>query len=212
MTMIGAGAVIDEYNRWVPSYLVKRGFRRSTSNEAHLAQARALLEWCTKHRIEDPRMYIRVRVQLAKDYTPKFRSLASEAVIEAYRERFAPVVLASKLRSEAGSVEAQYIRSLRLNPLAHELVRRDYAAAGKTHLCVAQPELSGSFHPKSPSCGSCAHRAPCASRLLAREGFDVIALRAGRYDLLPAEIARLFAPTEETAQTNGAEMPQLRHG
>lgn len=202
---IGPFECIKQYNALLPSDRRRMRYVRSERSSEHVSDAVAFMSWCHEHAIRDPLLYIRTRMALAKALVP-FTSLASTEIIEAYLERFAPRVLSAKLTAQDPR-ERQYIRSLALNARAHEIVRRDYVSMKSTHLCLAQPELSGGYHPLSPNCGACAHGAPCAARLNEREGFDVVALRLNRTDLLPREIAALVSESATSAAHPSSASP-----
>lgn len=204
---IGPMALINQYNALLPSDRRRMRSVRSVQNRAHVESAVKFLAWCAENDVRDPLLYVRTRMKLAK-HLVQFDQLATDTLVEAYRERSVMKNHAAKMRA-ANPPERIYLRSLMVNARAHEIVRRDYVAMNQTHLCLVQPELSGGYHPASPNCGSCAQAVPCAQRLNAREGIDVVALRAKRWDLLPHEVvAQVRDPEVETAQPISAAVPR----
>ena len=72
-------------------------------------------------------------------------------------------------------------------------VEEEYGGSGlgKEAMCVAQPSLSGGFHPHSMICPACPSATACATKLNAKHGFDVVALRLGKVDGLPEHVRKV---------------------
>lgn len=94
---------------------------------------------------------------------------------------------AEKLARRAGSAWEQSVKELRPLTRGMEDAKRPYQ--GRPDLCMADIELTGGYHPKSPSCLACSAAVQCTARLYQIHGWDVASLRAGRLHVLPREVA-----------------------
>lgn len=169
--------------------------RPRTLREKPWKHAEAYLRWCTAQRIADPIAFLDYRFQCADHtgYVPKTHQLRSNRLAElwhSFREgHHLEQKHGEKLEERAGTVREQTIKHLRHLTAGHEAFKAPYYLSGQPDLCLAQPELSGGYHPESRYCPTCPKAVECAAQLYREHGFDVVSLRAGRLYALPPEVA-----------------------
>jgi len=181
---IGAREVIEMYNEHLPP----DALRRSIWKDADVSIANAFLRWCNEKNVCDVKLWMWIRFKYMKSGHPRFNALASDALLSSYTR-----LVAKKARTEAVTTRGKgaEVRALVDCQPAHEAVRRRYASSGKVDLCVLQPSLSGGYHPYSDTCVLCERAMECAQRVNEKHGFDVVALRLGKLDTLPAHIRKV---------------------
>lgn len=152
------------------------------------------LAWCAANDVE-PILFLRERfARMARTpYAVPISQLASPKVLvdwKTFREgRRHQEEQPEAFARSSGSSSAQYVKSLRSPPLpAQEAFKRQYLASNRASLCLIS-EHSGGYDPRSGVCAACPIALACVTRLSASCGFDVAALRLGRFDLLPAAVA-----------------------
>lgn len=156
--------------------------------------ADAYLKWCAKERL-DPLRFLEYLFACAAHagHVVHASRLRSAKLAEHWRQWAEGQRLQQEhgeaLERKAGTRAQQMVKELRVLTPGMEAVKQPYVAAGKYELCVAQPDLTGGFHPESIYCPRCPRAVECAARLYHTYGFDVVSLRAGRLQYLPAEIA-----------------------
>jgi hypothetical protein len=94
---------------------------------------------------------------------------------------------AKRLKREAGTQTQQAVKTLRIHTRSMEQFKSRHV--GREDACLAGIDHSGGYHPESQICPRCPAAVRCAAALYQRHGFDVVALRTGRLNALPAEIA-----------------------
>lgn len=96
-------------------------------------------------------------------------------------------VQSDRLHREASDPHVQAVRDLRADPAPHqETVKRKNSASPDG--CLALFRHSGGYHPKSGWCVQCVNQGVCQRQLRATYGFDVGALREGRFAGLPNHV------------------------
>ena len=175
----------------------QRLFRRPDVHDPQdVAIAREYMRWCAGHEI-DPLFYITTRlsnVWHTKKFIVQFRSLRCESCVKPHKDREYQWRLSqasARAASTQESAPSQLVRDLALFVPNHEQVRSRYYREQHPALCRASAQYSGGYDPRSRFCPSCPEAAACANELKQRWGFDVVALRTGRFDQLPASIANI---------------------
>lgn len=188
-------AVIDRYfelrqefqNKPPPTH-VGRKLRERTRR-----QSRSFLSWCGNAGIDLPLQFLRSRFENAQHtgYTMNWlhlRNARCAVVWKEWREGEALVEMqAARLKREAGTATEQAVQELKLHTRSMEQFKARYV--GREELCLTSIVHSGGYHPESNHCPRCPLAVRCAAALYQRHGFDVVALRAGRLTVLPADIA-----------------------
>lgn len=151
----------------------------------------AYLRWCKQHEVEDPYLFMWLRFRILRNQRgsrvrPSLKGLPTPTLLPQYRT----MVYDRQLTKQADTQRQREFVSVQTG---HEAVRRVYLLGGKTELCLAQPNLSGGYHPYSRFCPRCPRANECAQALNAREGFDVVALRLGPGRSLPQEAIQASA-------------------
>jgi hypothetical protein len=173
---------------WTPSEAQQGKLERSATR---------FLRWC-ESRETDPRDFLRFRVRGAVEAgrpLPSIHRLPSDGQLVRYRGSGAETLDAQvrtheRLEAEGGTELEQVVRALRLPArAAREKFRRRYVEAGKPHLCRVSLELGGGHDPRSQWCSQCSEASLCARDMRERYGFDVTALREGRVQELPRQVA-----------------------
>ena len=92
-----------------------------------------------------------------------------------------------RLHAEAVPADTLSIRELRADPAPYqETVKRRNVADPDG--CLALFRHTGGYHPKSGWCEQCINQGVCQRQLRATYGFDVTALRLGRFQGLPNRV------------------------
>ncbi len=173
---------------WTPSAGQREKLERSATR---------FLRWC-ESRETDPRDFLRYRVRAAVESdwpVPSINRLPSDGQLVRYRGSGAETLDAQvrtheRLEFEGGTELQQLVRALRLPArAAREKFRRRYVEEGKSHLCRVSLELGGGYDPRSQWCLQCPETFGCARDMRERYGFDVAALREGRVQELPRQVA-----------------------
>ena len=157
--------------------------------------ADAYLKWCEKNGVDDPLAFLHYRFETAAHggYVPKLHQLRSVALATIWKEWREGVYLAArqgeKLVAAAGTAEQQLVKHLRVLTRGQEAAKQPYFQNAQSELCLAESSITGGYHPSSRYCPSCPAATRCAAKLYQQHGFDVVGLRAGRLDRLPADIA-----------------------
>lgn len=179
---IGSREIIEFYNEQLPDGI----YHRSIWRDADHLLAMKFIAWCNEHEVGDPKLWIWMRFKFMKSGYPGFASLGSEALIPTYKRLLAK---RSRERVVKDRGKGAAVRALIDCTPAQEAVRERYV--GKEAMCVAQPSLSGGFHPHSMICPACPSATACATKLNAKHGFDVVALRLGKVDGLPEHVRKV---------------------
>lgn len=190
---VTAGKVLQHYY----ALRAKRGTRSPAFfRKKAWAHAEAFLKWCAKTGIEDPLRYLEFWFEVC-DYTgkpPQLHRLRSNNLAETYLSEWQQDERAAEdayttLKQRAGTREQQAVKALRVLTHGMEAAKYPYASTGRYELCLAEVSLTGGFHPSSRYCPTCPVAVRCAAALYRINGFDVVALRAGRLHELPKHIA-----------------------
>lgn len=157
--------------------------------------ATAYLTWSEAAGV-DPLLFLRYRFEAAKHtgYIPKLHQLRSYQLAEIFKSEWKQDELSlsaayDRLKAKAGTREQQTVKALRVLTHGHEAAKYPYISTGRWELCLAEINLSGGFHPSSRYCPTCPVAVRCAAELHRTYGFDVVALRAGRLNELPRDVA-----------------------
>lgn len=171
--------------------------RPSVMRREDLEIASRYLRWCEAKQV-DPLTFMQERflhLKRVAQCRPKFNALASEKLLEVWRKNQEARENEGRMRREqirlehqAGTWAQQEIRALALLTKAMEDFKRPYLLSGQAELCLSAPHHSGGYHPRSSFCKTCPQSIRCAVALNQRVGFDAVALRAGRLDLLSPEV------------------------
>lgn len=182
--------VIQKYVHCVYKLIGRMPHRPQQSNAHDVAHARKFLEWCTLRRV-DPMLIIELRfaqvahVSAAKKRGPRLSDMRVENLVR-FAQRAEASAAAESTQSETFQ---QAVRDLTLRPANHEQVRREYYFRQEQALCAENP-LGGGYEPRSHFCPSCPQRDACGAKLNEKWGFDVVALRTGRVERLPAAVQK----------------------
>ncbi len=166
---------------------------RPNFHEKPLRHATSYLKWCKSQDI-DPVRFLRYRIENTSHsgHIPSLARLKSVKIAETWRQWREGQQYADdnydKLKRKAGSKQQQGVKALRILTRSQEMVKHRYTADGRYELCITD-DYSGGFHPHSKYCPLCPANGMCVAKLNARHGFNVVALREGRLNKLPAEIA-----------------------
>jgi hypothetical protein len=157
------------------------------------------LAWCLAKSV-DPLLFITFRFQhlKPKGLLPKLDRLKSEKVLALFEEYGEGKLLHARMEKKLASEMIDYtetsLRGLADAPTeSEEYFKRTFLSEGKAKLCLFGATRSGGFHPRSVWCGRCSEAVACSAQLNGRSGFDVSALRSGRVQALPPEIAAKIA-------------------
>ena len=159
--------------------------------------AESFLLWCKKNEVESVMEFLEFRLRTSqisghKLAIGKLRSPKSLQAFRAWgRDRQDDAVWEKQLASKSGTPQQQQIKALRILTRANLIVQERYSREGKHGLCLVEASLSGGYHPDSPYCPTCPEALPCAAQLHEEYGFDVVCLRKGLRQFLPAAIVRL---------------------
>ncbi len=155
------------------------------------------LAWCVELGIDEPVAYMTERfreMSLAsrRRAVPRISQLKSDALAKRWTgwlegERVADAGYAKRMAHE--DHDALVIRALAAAPhVTKEAFKRRFALEGAHEVCEAQIQHSGGYHPGSPWCTACPSARGCTAALEQIHGFDVVALRCGKFADLPASV------------------------
>lgn len=194
MTRVHAGKVLQAFYalrqaQWgikPPAFFRKKAY----------AQADLFLQWAAANDLSDPIGYLNYRLKIVAHHKrcPQLASLRNAAYLQQYRSERPYNPLADETRffqaltKRSGTPFDQYVRAQRLLVASHEIFRRRYAERERPMLCLAQTAFSGGFHPSSAVCPRCPVAVRCAEKIRREAGFDIVALRAGRFEQLPPAV------------------------
>lgn len=161
-------------------------------------QTEDFLEWCQRARIDDPESYIAWRMRRSASHNTEetkqvvmLNMLKSWAAAKAWREwgGFAEAAerQQEKLNEAMGDTTAQLVADALAQPPQLDRLKAQRLAENNARACATEPRLGG-FDPRSKVCPTCPESVRCAIDLNARYGFDVVSLRRGNMDILPAVI------------------------
>lgn len=190
MREVEAGEVLRAFYR----EREKRGIRTPTIFRKRVwGHAEAFLAWCRAEGIADPLKFLAWRWQLADEGRRllEIHRLRSKKLAEAWlrqggEQRRDVHAHMESVEARTGAIEKQAIRELTVLTRGMEAAKYHYAE--RRHLCVAEIEYTGGFHPESRFCPSCPVAVECAAKLYQAYGFDVVSLRAGRYHAIPRSV------------------------
>lgn len=195
--MVRVEDVIDHYKHVVSAHTKRVPYRPSISVPEDRATGEAFLRWAQQHDI-DPNYWITDYVAFVhRTYRrcPPFRSLRSEKALPAYlaRERAWREKRESKRNAASmRALDAQRVVDLSLCVRSQEDVRRRYLQVEqRPDACRMSMEYSGGYDPRSKYCPQCPQAIVCSRQMNDRYRFNVVALRTGAYEELPADIAAL---------------------
>lgn len=181
----------NHYETLRTRYRRKKRAVTNAEKEQTLTALSEYLQWCEERDLP-PRLFMEKRFEAMyrasrKLAIPRITQLKSDRLAEVWgrveSEHYAQKQY-DRLKSEMKPEFVQTVRDLRGAPEPHqETVKRKHAAAPDG--CLALFRFSGGYHPKSGWCASCTNASICARQLCATYGFDVVALREGRFAQLP---------------------------
>jgi hypothetical protein len=186
-------ALRNEYHRPLPKQMPKR------IRESDRLEMCGFLDWCGDRAIVDPAGYMRERFRqmfLAsrRRGVPRITQLASDALAAKWSgwiegERIADLSYARRMAGDDSY--ALHVKSLAAKPhVTKESFKRRLAQVPDA--CFSQLRHSGGYHPDSTWCRRCACAVRCAAALNTEHGFDVVALRSGQVNELPARVASAY--------------------
>jgi hypothetical protein len=161
------------------------------------AAMETFLQWCQGKDIDDPAGYMAERfrsVYLAsrRKAVPRITQLANDMLAKRWTgwiegERIAATSYTKRVAQD--DQFALVVKSLAAAPhVTKESFKRRLAGEG-AEACMTMVHESGGYHPKSGWCQQCACAVRCAARVNEEHGFDVVALRSGALDKVPARVA-----------------------
>ena len=182
-----AKSVVAKYRELIFQYKKVSPIRPSYRVPQDVQVAKSFLGWCEGHMV-DPGVFMELRFLNLHRYRqtlPGFRSLRNENLVPiAQREQ------ASRAAEDTHTPNFdQAVRDLSLMSENQERVRKRYFSQAKSELCL-ESSYAGGFDPRSQFCPQCPQAGTCAARLNRRHSFDVVALRAGRVQSLPAVVMK----------------------
>lgn len=147
------------------------------------------LAWAQKQQI-DPLGFIDF---LFQRFVPEIYRLRNNAMAEQYRKwgqdkQEEQKNLAEQSRRLHAPLEDQHYKDMLVLTVGMEAMKHPYVTTGRHHLCLAEFELTGGYHPSSRYCTTCPLAVECSAQLYQAYGFDVVSLRAGRYWAVPQEV------------------------
>ena len=162
--------------------------------ERKLAEMKDYLDWCAARDVP-PLLFMEKRFEAMyrashRMAIPRSNQLKSEklaAVWGRVESTHYAQQQSDRLHEALSPWQVQVIRDLYSQPTPQqENVKRKNSA--NPDGCLALFRYSGGYHPKSGWCSQCTNQATCAQQLRAVYGFDVVALREGRFAQLPNHI------------------------
>jgi hypothetical protein len=194
-----AKAIIDFYKTIYIRYRNREPRRPDARVPEDRAMAESYLRWCADNDV-DEELYMQERIRYMHEkrgIVLLFRFLKSEAALKVWRDGLGYRVMEAQASEAAMATMddkfTQLIRDLgRLQPV-HEQFKRRHWISNRLDICSFSPDCSGGYHPLSQFCPYCPNGDTCIERLRGQYDFDVIALRAKRFDLLPDAVAKIAA-------------------
>lgn len=191
--------VIDHYRHLYGKYKMRIPRRPDARVPEDRAIADKYIRWCAEYDTDELLfMDERFRHLIAlKKIAPMFRTLRSEPVMKVWKkggEYYALEQQASERISKTilPMFDQTILDLSHLTPDQERYQRRHFLK-GTLEICLLMPEHSGGFHPASKVCPKCTNGPACVARINARWKFNVVALRANRLDLVPAQVAKVAA-------------------
>lgn len=184
----------------VDAYYAQLAARRPNVREpkkrtGSLKTAQQFIAWATTNELEHPLLYVKWRVDSAHAarFQLKLTQLIDERArakwVEYQSSRFRVMRSTEKLMSTVKTPEVQAILDLQRAPSPQqEAYRLRHNQMQQTAACMATPNYSGGYDPRSKICPNCPQCVGCSGKLYQDNGFDVAAFRLGRIDVLPARI------------------------
>lgn len=177
----------------------KRGVRTPTLFRKRLwGHAETFLAWCKAEGVDDPIAFLSWQWQIADgaNRLVQIHRMRSKKLAAAWKKqggegRYLDRALAGDVEQRSGTVQKQQLNELRVLTVGMEAMKHQYAE--RRHLCIAEIEYTGGYHPESRYCPSCPLAVECSAKLYQANGFDVVSLRAGRLHALPSEILAVVA-------------------
>jgi hypothetical protein len=159
-------------------------------------QAGAFITWCEENNIRgrDVGLFLQFRLDgaRARRFRVPFKALPNAKMATAWHAWGAQKyrVRAWEDQQHAGmrTERVTQIKDLRRLLPATESYQIMHLREGRADVCMATPDYSGGFHPKSRACVACPMAIQCAAKLCAAHGFDVPALRRDELYKLPSEV------------------------
>jgi len=188
---------LEHYHQLRTKYGRKRprkiAAEKTREDAQHIEQ---FLTWCGDQQLP-PRLFMEKRFEAMyrasrKKVVPRTSQLASERLAKCWprveQDHYSAQHVKRVTQAQGTTVQIN-VRALTADPMPYqEDVKRQNA--GMPEGCLAMQKYSGGYHPKSDWCKGCACKAPCAEQLRSVHGFDVVALRTGRYQQVPNHILR----------------------
>jgi hypothetical protein len=187
--MADTDEVIKVYKRHVRDLSGREPRRPHRLNPQDIAAARKFLLWCDRRAV-DPVKMIALRFRQVAFVTgrragPRLADLGSDSLVSyAQREEASSAAAGTEI-----AVFDQTVRDLTLVLPGQDQVRRRYYFERRQALCMENP-MSGGYEPRSHFCPNCPQAPACAAKLNAKWGFDVVSLRLGRLEAVPAAVRK----------------------
>ena len=191
-----AKAIIDLYKTIYIRYRQREPRRPNLRVPEDRAMAESYLRWCDDNDV-DPELFMQERMRYMHDkrgVVLLFRLLRSDVALKAWNGGVGYRVMSEQASNAAmATMDDKYTRLIRdlgmLQPVQEQYKRRHWIN-NRLDICSFSPECSGGYHPLSQFCPYCPNADTCIERLRGQYDFDVIALRAQRFDLLPDKVAK----------------------
>lgn len=197
MTHGKAKAIVDHYKVIYLRYRNREPRRPDIRVPEDRAMAESYLQWCKDNDV-DEELYMQARIEYwfkKRKIVLLFRYLKSEPALKAWREGLGYRVMQDQASETAMATMddklTQLVRDLGQLLPAQEQYKRRHWIGSRLDICAFSPDCSGGYHPLSKYCPYCPNSDMCIERLRAKWDFDVVALRAKRFDLLPEAIAKV---------------------
>jgi len=192
-------AIIDLYKAIYIRYRNREPRRPDSRVPEDRAMAESYLRWCDDHDV-DPELFMQERMRYMhskRGVVLLFRLLRSETALKAWQNGVGYRVMSEQASNAAmATMDDKFTRLIRdlgmLQPVQEQFKRRHWIN-DRLNVCSFSPECSGGYHPLSQYCPYCPRADICIERLRGQYDFDVVALRAQRFDLLPDKIAKIAA-------------------
>jgi hypothetical protein len=193
------GRVIDHYRRLYGKYKARIPRRPDQRVPEDRAVAERYVRWCDE-RDADELLFMEERfrhLDRTQRAAPMFRALRREKVMECWKkggeQRALEERTSQNIMAQMLPVFDQSILDLSRVTPDQERYRHRHFIKSTQRVCMVMPEYSGGYHPESRYCPQCSVGPECAGRLNGQWGCNVIALRSGRLDLVPAKVAKVAA-------------------
>lgn len=197
--MVKVDEIINQYKMFYVQYRNWEPRRPNARVPEDRAMADKYLRWCAENDVDEI-LYMEERMRYfyqKRGIVLLFRFLINDLALKAWHGGVGYRVMEDQASEIAMSTMddkfTQLIRDLGQLLPAQEQFKRRHWVNGRLDVCCYSPDCSGGYHPLSQYCPYCVNSDTCIERLRAKWDFDVVALRAKRFDLLPAPIAKVAA-------------------